>query len=273
MAACGILNLGACLPQAFFGFFASMLNAPIQPILNLTKDLLSEPINLALFGSLWAIIIYVLSMFYGFLIIYSGFNFIISGYDAAKRENAKSWLRNILIMIILIQSSFFIYELAIDLSSIMTSTVLNLVDPNFFLITIDNVGSLILGIIFGVIYITVLLITSLLLIIRYALVGIGVVFFPIGIFLYFIPPLKSYGYLIINILGVAIFITFIDAITLIGFSKLIGIPILQNYSTLIAIAGFGVINIIMILMAFFVIFKSGAGGMIGKVETIISKAL
>ena len=140
MADCGLLNLATCLPQKFFEYVAVALNSPIQPLLTLAKNLLSAQINLQLFSSLWAIIIYVLSMFYAFLIIYAGFQFIISGYDVQKRENAKSWLRNIIIMIVLVQASFFIYELAVQLSSVMTSTTLSLINNNFFLITIATLS-------------------------------------------------------------------------------------------------------------------------------------
>jgi hypothetical protein len=111
MAECGLLNLATCLPQKFFEYVESILNAPLQPLLNLAKDLLSAQVSIELFSGLWAIMVYVLSMFYALLLIYSGFTFIISGYDVYKRENAKEWLKNIVVMIILVQASFFIYEL------------------------------------------------------------------------------------------------------------------------------------------------------------------
>jgi hypothetical protein len=37
---------------------------------------MTEPIKLEMFVSLWAIILYVLSIFYGLLMLYSGFNFM-----------------------------------------------------------------------------------------------------------------------------------------------------------------------------------------------------
>ena len=116
MASCGLLNLATCLPEKFFEFISSILNAPIQPMLSMTKDLLDAEVNLTLFSSLWAIMVYVLSMFYALLIIWSGFTFIISGQDARKREHAKEWFQNIIVMIILIQASFFIYQLAENLA-------------------------------------------------------------------------------------------------------------------------------------------------------------
>ena len=235
----------------------NILNAPIQPFLELTLNLLSEPINLNLFFSMWVIIVYVISMFYGLMLVASGFNFIISGHDVVKRENAKQWLRNIVIMIILIQASFFIYQLAIDLSSIITSAVLTLVDPTFFLISVDDIGDIGLAIVFALIYVLVLIVTALILVIRYAFVAIGVVLLPLAIFFYFLPPLKSYGSLILNFLGIAIFITFFDVILLAGFSKLVDLAIFGGMQILVLISAFMIINVFMILLMFFSIVKAG----------------
>jgi hypothetical protein len=255
--ACGLVNLGSCLPQKFFEFMFNIINAPIQPFLNLTLNLLSEPINIELFLSMWVIIVYLISMFYGLMLVASGFNFIISGYDVVKRENAKKWLRNIIVMIILIQASFFIYQLAIDLSSIMTSATLTLVDSDFFLISVDDIGDIGLGIMFALIYVLTLLVTALILVIRYAFVAVGVVLLPLAIFFYFLPPLKSYGSLILNFLGIAIFITFFDVILLAGFSKLVDLAIFNNMEILVLVSAFMTINVLMLLLLLFSVVKAG----------------
>lgn len=251
MVECGLLNLGACLPQKFFEFLIDILNAPVTPLLNLTLNLLSEPINLSIFFSLWAIIVYMLSMFYSLLLLGSGFSFMISGYDSSKREQAKSWLRNIVIMIILVQASFFMYSLLNDLSSTMTSAVLSLIDPNFFLINVDGIADLGLAVVFVFLYLATLIITALILIIRYAFVCIGVVFLPIGIFFYFFAPLKHYGSLILNSLGFALFVSFFAGILLTGFSRLATVGIFANMQILVLIAAFLVVDIIMVFMMFF----------------------
>lgn len=270
MAECGLLNFVSCLPEKFFEYLISILNAPLQPLLSLTKDLLSASVEVQLFVSLWAIIVYILSMFYGFLIIYSGFMFIISGYDVQKREKAKTWLRNIIIMIILVQSSFFLYELAIELSSVMTSTTLSLINPSFFLLTADNLANIGLQLIFFLSYIFALLLTVLILIIRYAVVAIGVVLLPLSIFFYFIQPLKSYGILLLNFVGIAIFVTFFDGILLIGFSKLVEITLFTNIKILVMIASFLLIDIMMLFLMFFSVVKA-AIQLGGKYATLIAK--
>src|SRR3989344_4141777 len=113
-ADCGITNLAGCIAESFFNFLLSILNAPIQPLLDMVYSLLTQPVNIDLFSGIWSIIIYILSLFYGILLMYVGFKFIISGYSAEKREKAKSDLANIIIMIVLVQASFFLYSLILS---------------------------------------------------------------------------------------------------------------------------------------------------------------
>ena len=201
----------------------------------------------------------MLSMFYALLIVASGLSFMISGYDSSKRENAKSWLRNIVIMIILIQASFFLYQLFIDLASAMTSAVLGLIDENFFLISADGISDLGLSILFSFIYLLTLILTALILTLRYAIVAIGVVLLPIGIFFYFLPPLKSYGSLILNFLGIAVFVVFFDAILLIGFSELANIGIFSSMKIVVLISAFVLIDVLMVFLMTFSVIKAGLG--------------
>lgn len=272
MASCGLLNLASCLPEKFFEFISGILNAPIQPMLSMTKDLLSTQINLSLFASLWAIMVYVLSMFYALLILWSGFTFILSSYDVQKREHAKEWLQNIVVMIILIQSSFFIYQLAVELGAVMTSTTLTLIPSDFFLLTFDSAINIALEIIFAIFYILTLLLTSLILIIRYGIVAVGVALFPLGIFAYFLPPLRPYGLLVLHFLGICIFITFLDAVLLVGFAKLVEIPLFANIKILVMVAAFMLINLLMFFLMFFSIIKA-AFNLGGKVAAMAAKFL
>jgi len=253
---CGLLNLATCIPQKLYDFIINLINAPIQPLLDLTKNLLTQPVDLSGFGSLWAIIMYILSMFYGLLLLYCGVNFLISGYDVIKRENAKMWFRNILIMIVLVQMSYFIYATFIDINSLMTSGIINMVDSKFFLLTADNVVNIGLELFLGFFYVLTLIGTVLLLTLRYVLVAIGVVLIPVGIFLYFIPPLNSYGKLIINFLGVIIFVTFFDSLILLAGAKIVEIPVFENFKILVMITCFSIVNLLMFYLMLFSLIKS-----------------
>ena len=256
MSECGLTNLAVCLPEKFFEYILSIFNAPLEPLLNLTKNLMSESVNIMLFHSFWAVIVYVISLFYGLFFMFAGVNFIISGYDAVKRENAKQWLRDIVLMVLFIQASFFIYALLIDLSARLTGGVLDIIPSEFFLLHAQGVADFGLQLIMLLPYLLVLVITIIFLGLRYLLVSIGVVLFPLAIFFYFIPPLKSYGKLILNILVMTIFITFFNAVILFGASQLMLIPIYQNVSIFLTISAFFTLDLLMIFALLFGIIKS-----------------
>ena len=253
---CGIANLATCLPQMLLDFAMWFINAPIQPLLTFTKALLSEPVNTSAFMPLWAVITYVISVFYGLFMLFAGLNFMVSGHSAARRAIAKEWLGNIFIMIILVQGSFYLYSLLIDLSSSLTAGVLNIIDKDFFLLTIDNLPNIFMEFFLYIAYLGVLLLCIVLLAIRYIIVSIGVIFFPLGIFLSFLPPLRGYGNLIINLLMTAVFITFFESLLLLGASLLIGIPLFANMKIVVMIASFLLISIIMVLIAVFAVAKA-----------------
>jgi hypothetical protein len=256
MPNCGLVNLGACLPEMFFNFLFNVVNAPIQPFLQIVLNLLSADVHTQIFLSLWVIIVYMLSMFYALLLVGVGISFLISGYDSEKRESAKEWIRNIIIMIVLVQSSFFLYQLVLDLASSMTSATLNIVDENFFSIQVSSTIGLGLALSLGIVYVAVLILTALVLTLRYAIVAIGIVLLPIGIFFYFLPKLRGFGSLILNILGISIFITFFDAILLIGFSALMNVGVFSNLQIIILISAFLLIDILMVVLLFFAITRA-----------------
>ena len=270
---CGLLNIASCLPQKLYEFFIDIINAPISPLLDFTKNLLTEPVNLSMFASIWAIVMYILSLFYGLLLMYAGFNFMISGYDAIKRSKAKEWFGNIFFMMVLIQASFFLYSLVIDVNALLTSGMINLADPHFFLLTADNIINIGLQLFLGLIYVLTLLFTVLILTLRYIIVAIGVVFLPFGIFFYFIPPLQNYGKLILNFLGICIFITFFDSIIILACSKLIEIAFFENFKILVMISAFSMINFLMFYLMFFSAIKSAfkTGGSIAGTVASVAK--
>ena len=256
---CGLTNLASCIPEKTYEFVLNLLNAPLAPLLDIFTSLLQAQPSIDLFHGIWAIVVYCLSMFYGLLLIYAGMQFLFSGHNVVRREMAKEWLKNVIIMMVLIQSSFYLYQLVIELGSAMSSSVLSLVDPQFFMITADNLINIGLEFLFVFLYVIVLSIGMLFLVMRYIVVALGVLFVPIGIFCYFIPPLRSYGKLILNMLGLFIFINFLATIIILACSMLIEIPLFENFKILVMINCFGIINLLFILLAKHVISKTGVG--------------
>lgn len=253
---CSITNLGSCLAEKFFEFLLGILNAPIKPLLDLTYNLLTKPVNIDIFSGVWGVIVYVLSMFYGLLLIYVGFRFLIAGYSLEQREKAKKSLANVIIMMVLVQASFYLYSLSIEITASVTTVILNMLQKDFFLITIDNITNIGLEFLFIIPYIISILLTLIFLTIRYIIVSMGVLFFVIGIFLYFIEPLNHYGRLIINFLFATISITFFYSLIFLGASKLLEVGAFENFKIMVMIGAFCLVNLLSIFLLAFVIIKS-----------------
>ncbi len=253
---CGITNLASCISQKFFEFLLGILNAPIQPLLNLVYNLLTDPVNIDMFAGVWGVIVYILSMFYGILLMYVGFKFIISGHSMDKREKAKSDLANVIIMMVLVQASFFLYSMIIELTASVSTVILNMVDKSFFLLTVDNVTNIGLELVFVIPYLISVALTLILLTLRYIIISAGVILFAVGIFFYFIGPLNNYGRLIINFLVSTIAITFFYSVIFLASSKLLDVGSFANYKILVMIGAFSFVNLVTLFLALFVIIKS-----------------
>ncbi|MCX6741663.1 MAG: hypothetical protein NTX24_00610 [Candidatus Pacearchaeota archaeon] len=239
---CGITNLASCIPEKIFEFFLSVLNAPLQPLLDWIHSLMVEPVNPSLFSGIWSIITYILSLFYGLILIFIGFKFLFSGYSPEQRDSAKKSLRDIILMIVLIQSSYILYCAGLELSGALTGAIFKMIDPDFFLFTISGIPNIFLQFILEIPYIINMILTLVLLALRYILVICGVALFPIGIFCYLIEPLQSYGKLILNILLVVAIIPFFYAIIFLASSMLIGLPVFANMKIILMIASFTLVN-------------------------------
>ncbi|MBT4445617.1 hypothetical protein HOC96_00045 [archaeon] len=259
---CSLTNLAECLPERFFEYVLELVNAPLEWLLGFIQTLLAQPIEISDFSELWAISVYIISMFYGLLLLYSGFNFMISGYDSSKREQAKEWLKNIIIMIVLVQASYLIYTLILDVNSALTTSVFNLINEDFFVFTFDSFHNLASEIMFGFGYLLTLFVTIIVLVVRYIALGFGVAFFPIAIFCYFIPPLRSFGKSIVSFLLVNIFMSFFASIILLMGSMLLETSVFETSKILVMIASFLLVDIMLLYFLFSTLIMGGIGAVL-----------
>ena len=179
---CGLTNLAVCIPQKLYEYTLGIFNAPLQPLLNFVNFLLTDAVNIDSLSYFWAIIVYIISIFYALFMLFAGFNFIISSHDVVRREKAKIWLRNVILMIFLVQTSFFIYALFLEINSALTAGVISLINQDFFLLTVDNIANLGLELLLYFTYVIILVITVVSLALRYLFVMVGVMMFPMGLF-------------------------------------------------------------------------------------------
>ncbi|MBS3147432.1 hypothetical protein J4219_00945 [Candidatus Woesearchaeota archaeon] len=256
-----IVDIPQCVLDTIIEFVQSAINAPLVPFLQTIKMLLTQPANISPFGALWALIIYLISIFYGLFIMFAGVNFIISAYSPERRYRAKEWLQNVILMIICVQASYLIYSLVSQLASGLAGAIVGLIDPNFFYITLDNSTSVAFSIALGFAYFLTLLVTIVTFSVNYFLASIGVVFFPFGVFFYFIPPLRDVGKFIISKLTFILFLPFFASIMLLGVSQLMNINGFYGIKIVFMISAFVAVNTLMIILTILAIFRSVMGVM------------
>ena len=255
------------VPELFLEYSLRILNQSLEPFLNSIKNQLGHNPNIDNNHTTWKIITYTLSFLYLLLILYAGLLFITAGTDSMKKQQAKEWITNVIIMLILIQSSFYLYGIVLELGSGMNQAILNLIPNEFY--TVNSLSYLELGsqIVMVIVYVLILIITLLFLVIRTIIIFLGVVLLPLAIFLYFIPPMQAYGKFFINLILVFVFSTFLASLILLTISNL---TLSGDYSELVKtsinIGGFLLINILFIALGFLIISNASLGSFKTKVS-------
>ena len=266
-SSCSIFSPIQCLKDtAYLITYSTGLAA--QPLIKLVETLMTAKPNIKTFKPIWLTIISLISSFYISFLLYSGIIFITDSNNLVKRHKAKESIKNMIIAIIIVSASYYLYNLLIEFNSSLTSYIFNQINPDFFKTASDSFGNAIMQLILIIPYIIVLLLTAIMFGIRWLLVSFGVILFPIGIFLYFVPFLKSYGKLIINIFILLIFISFISSIVILGSSMLINAPVFENFAILFYVISFLIVDFSFYLLIKFVLNKSGAIEIVNVGEAI-----
>ena len=204
------------LPFDIFGLFTNSIKNSLRnfntSLLGLAKELLSANPDPELMIGWWQAIVTIISAFYLIVFLVIGFSFLISGSSVVQREQSKEWLKNAVIMIIGVSISFYLYGLILGLSTGITKFLWETSFEQFFVPSMLN-GS---GIFMLIAFVGTISLALVTLFLRYLFLLIGVVLFPIGIFLYLTPKFENWGKVIFNFLGVTLAIQFVDVIVLIG---------------------------------------------------------
>lgn len=202
------------LPQDIAGFVTNSikqsLNTFVLILLSVAKVLLIKNPDVWNYQNYWLIIVTIISAFYLIAFMAVGLKFLVGSYDEMQRMEAKEWLKNTVMLVVAVNASLLIYYLFLLLGSAISLILWNnSLDAFFTAGNLDLMNFFLLG--FFVICVLLALIT---LFFRYLILLAGVMLFPIGVFLYFIPPLKNYGLMILHFLGTSILIQVIDVIIL-----------------------------------------------------------
>lgn len=204
------------IASAFLGAFSNLFVAFITPLLETAKVLITYNIDPNNYAQYWQAIVVVLSAFYLLLFVIVGLKFLLGSYSPEQRTEAKEWLKNAIFLLVLINASLLIYSLLLQLSQGIAVTLWNNGLEEFF--RFENASAI--DLLWLIIIAIALFLALLSLFFRHLIVIVGVMLFPIGLFLYFIEPLRGYGSGILNVLGAGVFMQVLDVIILIGVSLL-----------------------------------------------------
>ncbi|MBS3138614.1 hypothetical protein J4207_02810 [Candidatus Woesearchaeota archaeon] len=257
----GCSDIGSCLEE----FILDSLNAPIKTLAESFQKLLSQNIDISSFASFWSVIVYALSFFYIFFFLYASMQFVSAGSDMQRRTLAKDSLKNAFVVLVLVQGSYFLYGLLIDASAALTRGMLSLLSERFFL----PISSIHTNLFFVLLYVAALGATVIFLLIRFIFVAVGVVLFPVGIFLYFIPPLREYGLSIIYFFATLVFVPFFVTIVFLITDKLLMISFFEELKSLLLIATLAIVNAILLYVTVGALLKAFMGSkMIRSMGTV-----
>jgi len=259
----GIANLGTNLggmitniPDRIMEVFNDWLTFSViefnDPLLGLAKYLLSANPDIDPMFKWWQAVVVVISAFYLLLFLLIGFMFLYYSINAEKRAVAKEWLKNAFIMIIGVNLSFWLYKVILELATAMTQYIWIVGFENFF----D--GNMYAGagpflLMFYAIGIGLALLT---LFIRYVFLLIGVMLFPIGIFLYYIPPLSNWGKMIFNLLGIMLFMQFLDVIVFVAANQVAVDLGGMEGSSMVPAFSFLLVGILNVIIIFYAVLKA-----------------
>lgn len=280
----GMGNILSGIPDQVLGVFGTAFKGSIisfnDPLMQLSEALLtSNPDPSGLYGW-WQSIILVISSLYLLLFMIIGFMFLFSTLNPEKRMEAKEWLKNAFMMIVLVGASFALYDIMLDLATAITQFMWingfqTFFDPNTF----SNMGAVLL-IFYGIAG----FLTAITLFVRHIFLLIGVVLFPIAIFLYFVPPLKVWGRVIFNLIGIALFMQFLDVVIFVASNQAMQQLAGNVGANIVPVLAFTFIFILNILLMVYAVLKSvftatenskilgfAIGTMTGQISALVSR--
>lgn len=198
--------------QAFVNVLEGMIVSFIEPMLEIVKVLFTVNIDPLVFTDYWLLIVSVISAFYIILFLLVGFKFLFGSYDAKQRAEAKEWAKKAVLLVLTVNASLVMYSLLLNLSSSVATTLWSTEFESLFII--ENIATL--DLIWLSLFSATLFLAVVTIIVRHMFLILGVMLFPIGLFLNFIEPLKVYGSAILNLIGGAAFMNVLDVLVLIA---------------------------------------------------------
>jgi len=202
-------DLGQAIVDAIYTPIYNAFYELMTEFMELVLDILiwNPPLDTAY--DAWDTVRTVISSMYLVVITYAGLKLMI-GTMAGGNERAtlKKWVGGSILSLILVNMSFGLYEFLLEFNVALSALMFQ--EPNLggFLAASASFTMLMM------LQTPMVLLVIMILMIRIILILVGVVFFPIGIFLYYFPPTKRFGKLLNTLILTNIFIQFFEVVCL-----------------------------------------------------------
>ncbi len=258
------------VPTSVFDLFTGWVNNSLlgfnDLMVKMAEFLLTTNPNPDSLYNWWQSIVLIISSLYLLVFLLVGLMFLFSTISIETRVKAKEWLKGALFMIVGVNVSFYLYKLILELATAITQYMWVSGFEQFFQTSnYANPNTM-----FLVFYLFSIAFTAITLFARYLFLMAGVMLFPIAIFLYFIPPLKNWGQMIFNLIGIFLFMQFADVLVFIA-SNQIAIQLEgQEFSSIVPALAFLLVGIVNILLIIYAVLKSAFS--IAENSTIIAYA-
>jgi len=239
------------ITDAFFNSFKEIVSAFTLPLLALIREFLLFNIEPLHFEKLWLLVVSVISLCYMVLFLVVGLKFLLGSYDAGQRASAKEWLKGAIVIVVAVNASLLLYSLALSLSSAIASYLWSS-ELDALLVNADLSP---LNLLWVIMYASSAFFALITLFLRQVLLVAGVMLFPVGLFFYFIPPLRPYGYCVLSVLGVTGFMQVIDVIVLVAVNLVIAefssAELIGALGVALGLTAIAIVNSALFLMALF----------------------
>ncbi len=238
------------VPSAVFSLFKAYFEDTIRALdaemLSFLGEVVSANPDPAPMKGLADTVTAVVSSLYLLVFLAAGFAFLFAGLSPERRHRAKEWLLNALIMVVAVNSSFPVYTIALELSATVTRSAWASVPVSFFLpgmLSGLGAGQLLF---FG----TSIVFALSTIVLRYLFLLVAAGLFPLGMFLYFTPPLKQWGKAVFSLIGAALAMPIVDTLVFGAAGSMAGaFPAHQGLVPSFAFIAVGIANLAMMVYA------------------------
>jgi hypothetical protein len=242
-------DMPAAVVNLFFSVLQSFVADFLSSLLFVAKMFIVSNPDISPMLPLWQTIVYIISLFYLILFMVVGFLFLFSSIDAEKRLTAKQWFKNTIIMIVCVAASFYLYDLVLRIGAAIAGFLWSSEFEALF--QASQLSEL--NIVLLAVYSIAVLGAFITFMIRYLFLFAGAAIVPIALFFYFIPPLKPWGKMLLEILFAAILMQIIDVIIFIAcqtvWQQFAGVPDSAGWAPLTAFALIAFTNMAIIAFA------------------------